>query len=238
MKRFLIAAILVCAVVGGGAAPITTHGSCSPALSQVGGNVTITCGQGREDLQQIVRLINDSRRENNLNAAQVRTLLATVNATLRDTRGSTAMIIATLQQNRRASQQTIAMLKEILEKLNAPRSEMTLRARYVVYFDFMKSNLTLPAQQIVVQAVNDMQTNPDYLATIQVFLDTDLGDDDKPLSDEWLRAFGDRRAAAVRDELVRGGIRPERIRILPSTIAVTAHSPMARVAFIKLGEPN
>ena len=107
-----------------------------------------------------------------------------------------------------------------------------------VYFDFNKSNITAEAQSLLIDVAKDMRANPDYDATIQAFSDTLFDDADKPLSDQTMQAFADRRAQAVEDELVRDGIRRERIGIKRSVIATADREPISRTAIVNIGPPK
>ena len=70
---------------------------------------------------------------------------------------------------------------------------------YIVFFDFNKSNLTEAAQAVVTEAVKTAKTNG--FVKVQV-----VGHTDTVGSDKYNQALSERRAEAVKDEMVRQGL--------------------------------
>jgi len=220
---------------------IETAGKCSPVFSQSRiGNVTLTCGADRKDLEQIAKLINADIRENNLGRAEVASLLKGINSSLGDNKKSSEFIIQQLKNEGRASAETRALLRDVLDLLKAREQDIELDRpeKVYVFFDFDRSSLTSEAEMAVTYAAKVMRDEPESLATVQAFLDTSLEQADPPLSEQQILLLGDRRARAVRDEMIRQGIHSDRIQFLPSRVAVDDRDPKSRAVLLRYGEPR
>ncbi len=76
----------------------------------------------------------------------------------------------------------------------------------MVFFDFDKSNLTAEAQSVVTQAVKTAKEN----GFVKVMV---TGHTDTVGSDRYNQALSERRANAVKDEMVRQGMDPNGIAV-------------------------
>jgi len=86
---------------------------------------------------------------------------------------------------------------------------------FIVFFDFDKSNLTAEAQSVVTEAVNAAKTN----GWVKVMV---TGHTDTVGSDTYNQALSERRANAVKDEMVRQGMDPANV----TTQGKSFHDPL------------
>jgi outer membrane protein OmpA-like peptidoglycan-associated protein len=107
---------------------------------------------------------------------------------------------------------------------------------FIVFFDFDKSNLTPEAQQVVAQAVRTAQMSGMVRVVVTGHTDT-VG------SRAYNQALSERRAASVKDEMVKDGLNANNImtvgRNFSDPLVMTGpgvREPQNRRAVIDLGQ--
>lgn len=114
----------------------------------------------------------------------------------------------------------------IVQEPPAPPAPIRLRIPRNVHFALDRSNISAASADILDQIAAAMQTYPSLVVELR-------GHTDPRASDAYNQALSERRAIAARDYLLRQGIAPERMRIVPFGESQRLSQDRTRLAFAR-----